>query len=186
VNAAGRPTQVGGTIARVLGWLILAGSLFVGLLFLAFFQWAFPGGFVGYLLGGFFAILGAIVSTVLLKGGGKLQAVGAKKERDAKEVALYALAARHDGIVTAEVAADALAMSIDEADQRLTDLVKEGSDVRLEVDDDGRLLYLFGAALPLRRVRIEPGAGGSRRVADPIHEDLDEELFEPDRRRSQR
>jgi hypothetical protein len=177
---------VGGTIARVLGWLVLAGGLFVGLLFLAFFQWLLPTGIVGYLFGGFFAILGVVVSTLLLKGGGKLHEAGVKKERDAKHGALYALAARHGGVVTAEAAAQALATSVDDADQRLTELVKEGSDVRLEVDDDGRLLYLFGVATPPRRVRIDAGPSGGRRVADESHDDAAEELAEPERRRARR
>lgn len=156
----------------------------MGLLFLAFFQWLLPGGIVGYLFGGFFAVLGALVGSLLLKGGGKLHDAGVKKERDAKHGALYALAARQGGVVTAELAAHALATSTEEADRRLTELVKEGSDVRLEVDDDGRLLYLFGDVLPPRRVRIDAGAEGGRRVADPLHEEADEDLLVPERRRS--
>ena len=47
VNVAGQPSQVGGTVARVMGWLALVGGLFVALLLGALFQALFPAGIVG-------------------------------------------------------------------------------------------------------------------------------------------
>jgi hypothetical protein len=79
--------------------------------------------------------------------------------------ALHALATRSSGVVTTEDAARAMSTTTEEADRVLTELVKRGDDVRLEVDDDGRLLYLFGptATVPTTRVRIS-GATPERRV----------------------
>lgn len=170
---AGKPAQLGGTIVRVFGWAVLVGGLLVAALLALFFQWLLPGGFAGFALGGIVGLMSVAFALILLLGGGKLRDSGAKKEQDARMRALHSLAARSSGVVTTEDAARAMGTTTDEADHVLTELVKRGDDVRLEVDDDGRLLYLFGPTAtvpPTTRVRIS-GPTPERRVDTAAYDD---------------
>src|SRR5512143_1753677 len=50
-NLAGKTSILGGTLARVLGWIVLGSGLVVGLGLLGLLQAIFPGGFAGWLVG---------------------------------------------------------------------------------------------------------------------------------------
>jgi hypothetical protein len=105
-------------------------------------------------LGSTIGLVSMTMGLLLLIGGKRLHKAGSERERDVQVAALRALATRHGGVVTPAEAARALGTSTQAADQILTDLVKKGEDVKLEVDDDGRLLYLFGGTIAPTRMRV--------------------------------
>lgn len=189
VATAGKPAQVGGTIVRVVGWAVLAGGLVAALLVGLVLQWLIPAGIAGWVLGGMIAMMTLAVSLLLLMGGGRLRDAGAKKEQDARTRALWQLAQRQRGVVTADEAARAMGVSTADADAVLTDLVKQGGDVRLEVDDDGNLLYLFGphaVAATHARVRVAPYSDRRAEDAAAYDEAAAAEAEESARRRGAR
>ncbi|MEO6418086.1 MAG: hypothetical protein ABIP39_01665, partial [Polyangiaceae bacterium] len=51
VNLAGQPSQIGGSVAKILGWLVLGVGVVVAVLLTALLQAIFPAGFVGWLFG---------------------------------------------------------------------------------------------------------------------------------------
>lgn len=159
VNVAGQPSKIGGTVASVAAWLVMAGGLATSAAVAALFQWLFPAGFIGWAFGGIILFLTLVVGIPLLLGGGALRRAGAARQRKAAEDAAKALATRSGGIVTAADLAAAIGVTEPEADALLTDLAKQGGDVKLEVDDDGRLFYTVGrGGLPPQRLRVGPGA----------------------------
>jgi hypothetical protein len=185
VNIAGRPSQVGGHIARVMGWVSLLGGAAIAIVIGAILQAVFPAGFAGWLVGGVILSIALVVALLLLLGGGKLRQRGEDVERETLRSAVFALAERSGGVLTAEQVAQALGMTPAAADAALTELAKvQDGRVALEVDDDGRLTYLFRPIAGLRvsprqRVRVAPPASSG----EPIEAELiDSET--PARRRS--
>jgi hypothetical protein len=150
VNLRGKPSRIGGAVASVAGWVILAGTLFAALLVGAILQAIFPAGaIVGWVLGGIIAAVGVGVSLLLLLGGRALKRSGVDAAQAARLEALGGLAAHQRGYVTAESASEALGCPIAEADALLTALAKQPeSGVTLEVDDDGKISYRFARHVP--------------------------------------
>jgi hypothetical protein len=141
VQLAGQPSMIGGTVARVFGWVVLGVGLFValtiawilGLIFSATAALAF---------GVPIAVLTLIVSLTMLLGGKKLAQSGEKTQSEARFEAIYALAANRGGAVTAADCARSIGMSEGEAERVLTAMTKQFPDyVTLEVDDEGKLFY---------------------------------------------
>jgi hypothetical protein len=163
VNLAGKPSRVGGTFARVLGWLVLlcGGSLALalGLLFLAL---GAPG--VGLAIAIPFAVVVLAIGIALVQSGRSLNDSGVQVGQMTRDQALLSLAA-HRGGVTAVEAARALGISHAEADAMLTGLAKREPDrVGVDVDDEGVLWYRVSAAPgePLPHVRVADVGGGPR------------------------
>ncbi|HEU4535984.1 MAG TPA: hypothetical protein VFS00_17790 [Polyangiaceae bacterium] len=168
LNLAGRPSQVGGSLARGFGYAL--GSF--ALLFSALVAWAlqalWPQGIAGYVVAGPMAALGLVLATLLVRGGSSLRRTGEQTEREAKERAVWALAARAGGSVTVPDVARALGLSSSAADAFLTSWAERDVDqLRLEVDDRGRLLYQFPSLLPAPAARPAHRAGAPVRVAPP-------------------
>lgn len=184
VNLAGQPAQFGGKIARFAGWMVLGGGLLSALLL----GWLLDGmALLAWVVGSTVGLFSLTVGLLLILGGKHLGKAGVKRERDVRLQAVQAIAARQRGVVTPEDVAPALGMSVAEADALLTELVKQGGDVRLEVDDDGRLLYLFGAAPLPPRVRVAgPAPDAPQRVAPPAAPSEEEEEVAPAARRRAR
>ncbi len=158
VNVAGQPSKIGGTVASVAAWVVLAGGLATSAAVAAFFQWLIPAGVLGWAFGGILLFLTLAFAIPLLLGGGALRRAGERRRRQAAEEAVWALATRSGGVVTAGDLAAAIGVSEPEADALLTALAKQGGEVRLEIDEDGRLFYTVGrGGLPPPRVRV--GAG---------------------------
>ena len=159
VNVAGRPAKVGGSIAWVLGWVILAFGLAAALVAGAILQAIFPAGVAGWIVGGVIGVFALTIGLALLISGRKLRDHGVGRERDAAVAAIHALAARQGGVVTPEDVGRALRLPVARADELLTDLAKAGS-VRLEVDDNGQLLYF--ADRTASKMRVAAPRGGAR------------------------
>jgi hypothetical protein len=163
VNLAGKSSRVGGTFARVLGWVVLVcgGSLAlaVGLLALAL-----QAGAVGLAFALPIAIVALVLGIALVRSGRSMNLSGVEAERATREQALLSLAA-HRGAVTAIEAARALGVGVAEADAMLTVLAKgQPERVAVDVDDQGVVWYRVSAAPgePIPRVRVGAGDGGMR------------------------
>ena len=183
VNMAGRPSKLGGTLAKAIGWIVLAVGLSIALLLGLFFQWVLPAGFAGYAVGGVIALLTATFGVLLLRGGKSLQKSGDDEAQFTREKAIFALAAHRGGMLTANDAASALGIRAEEADSLLTVLAKTKSDqVSLELDDSGGIYYRFPAMLgwsPPSAVRVDPGVAPAGVASPPEGELLDAEVEAP-------
>jgi hypothetical protein len=149
---AGKPSKVGGTVASVFGWLILAlGASFalgVGLLFAAFHLYA-----VALALALPMILFSSTIGALLVRRGGSLNRAGAALERATHDQALLALAA-HKGSVHAIDAARALGVSVEQADAMLTDLAKRAPEaLAVDIEDSGEVAYRFVDS----RIRVEGG-----------------------------
>lgn len=179
VNLAGQPSQIGGSVARVFGWLVLGVGLAFALILTALFQAIFPAGFVGWVLGGLTAALSIAVAVALLKGGRSLESSGKQAEMATRMQAIFALASNRRGVLSAEDVAPMLSITPHQADELLTAMAKEDPDrVRMDVDDSGRIAFSFpehgvfgaadareGGARGHPSVRVAQGAwGGPVRV----------------------
>lgn len=159
VTHAGQPSKVGGTVARVFGWLVLGGGLVLAALvaFLAFL--VAPGSMAPWLLSIPIAAVSMLVGWLLLRSGRELHSSGSRTEHQARRRAVIALAATRGNVVTATDVARTLDIGLDDADALLTRLAKEEMElVSVDVDEHGTVLYRFGG------VRW-PSDGGGFRVA---------------------
>ncbi len=144
VNLAGRPSRVGGTVANVFGWVVIAGGLITALLLGALFQAIFPAGIFGWVLGIVIGLISSVFGGSLVWGGKSLHKSGTAVRNDTQERALFALAQHRGGILTAQDVATALGMTATEADALLTHYAKTDPDrVKLEVDDNGLITFVF-------------------------------------------
>lgn len=144
VNLAGQPSRVGGTVANVAGWLVIAGGLVTALLLGALFQAILPAGIFGWILGIVIAVISLGIGGSLVYGGKSLQKSGTEVRKLTHERALFALAQNRGGVLSANDVAAALGMPAAEADKILTEYAKTDPDrVRLEVDDAGAITFVF-------------------------------------------
>ena len=164
VNLAGQPSQVGGTVAKVFGWLVLFFGVALAGIVIALFQAIFPAGVVGWAIGLPLLLLALATGVGLLMGGKSLTRSGKETEESVREKAIYALAQNRGGILTKEDVARSLNVSVQEGDAFLTRLAKTKSDdIAVDVDDSGQVLFRFRtfAAAPRIGVRVDvarPGA----------------------------
>ena len=168
LNLAGQPAKVGGSVARVFGWIVLAMGLITALLTGALFQAIFPAGVFGYILGTLIGAVSVLFGWLLLSGGKSLHKSGTEKERFTREQAIFALARNRGGMLSTMDVSQALNLPLPAADALMTTYAKEDPDrVRLEVDDAGSIYYVFPEiALPPPAGSVRVEAGGVR-VAEP-------------------
>jgi hypothetical protein len=185
VNVAGKPMKVGGGIASVMGWVVLAFGSFASIVIGALFNmlWSVAGsaaaGTIGLIVGGFFGAVTLVVALSLLLGGRKMSQTGEGDRRKVLEQGLFALAGKQRGSLTPRDAARHLQITEVEADTLLTDLVKKGDNrVTLEVDDDGTLRYTVPELLP--PVRIDPAVAPSPKVRVAPNAAIPDAEFEED------
>jgi hypothetical protein len=165
VNMAGKPQKVGGTVARVIGWLVLIVGMSFGL-GLGLLAYAIFSPVAGLAVGLPFFIVSLAVGLGFVKGGGALHKSGTKEERGTREQAIVALAANRGGILMAEQAAPALGVSVDEASAVLEAMAREQPDkCTLDIDDQGRIYYRFVDAPWYTDSRYR--VGNDARVAAP-------------------
>src|SRR5690242_5493841 len=67
LNLAGQPSKIGGAVASVVGWIVLAGGLSLALMITLIAQALFPAGFAGYALGIPIAALSLVVGILLVR-----------------------------------------------------------------------------------------------------------------------
>lgn len=164
VNVAGQPSKIGGGVAAVVGLSVLVIGSFIALFVGAIIHIFAPP--VAYAIGGFLEAVVLFVSALLLWGGRTLFRSGEERAQIARERAIYAIAKRRNGSVTAGELARALSISEAEADAILTAMVKRPDGrMTLEVDDDGTLRYEMRELMP--RVRVAEHVGERKRVATP-------------------
>jgi hypothetical protein len=147
VNLTGKPARLGGTLATVLGWTVLAIMLAMALVIGVVLHALSPA--IGFVVGGVIAALGVAAAMVLLMGGKLLHRTGDRAAFTAKRDAVFALAQNQRGILRPDLAARSLGVSTSEADAFLTSLSRQPeSGVILEVDNDGKLYYRFSEFAP--------------------------------------
>jgi len=147
VNLAGQPSKVGGTVARVFGWIVLVFGTMTSLGTAAMCNAIAEGSAAPYILGIPMALITFALSYFLLKGGKKLEQSGEDTQKATRTQAVFALANTRGGMVTPNDLAQAIGISPKEADDVLTAMAKESSDhVSIEVDDNGTIYYRFATA----------------------------------------
>jgi hypothetical protein len=175
VSYAGKPSKVGGTVARVIGWLVLTFGLSTAL-GLGLLLGSLVSVWLGLALGLPIGIVSTVVGTMLVLSGGKLRNEGDAKQRETRRQAVFALARNRRGAVTADEAARAMGVSPAEADAFLTDLAKTISEeVTVEIDDRGGIYYAFPRLLPETKQRFEEPRMRVDGAQDPSGDALAEE-----------
>lgn len=179
VTHAGQPSKVGGTVARVFGWLVLAGGWIVAALLAGLIM--LLGGQEGAVIS--FGLIGGVASLIayaLLRSGRELKLAGEGAEETMKNQAVFALAGTRGGVLRAFDVAQMLHVNVQEADDLLTKLAKTQSEqVSVDIDDEGTLLYRFNTihwreGMPHVRV----GSPVQTRVDAMQGEPLEEEFAE--------
>jgi hypothetical protein len=169
VTLAGQGSKVGGTVARVFGWVVLAAGLFFALALAGILLALGASGLAAGVIGGPIALISAVVAYALLRGGKELKKSGDEAEQATKLQALFALANTRGGVLTAADVAQMLAISAKEGDDVLTKLAKENPEqVQVDVDDNGNILYRFTAA-NWKSVQQRTYTGGMAPNAVPPH-----------------
>ncbi|HVJ18222.1 MAG TPA: hypothetical protein VM686_22535 [Polyangiaceae bacterium] len=188
LNLAGQPSKIGGTVGKVLGYGVIVSGLLAALTLILLFYFLAPASAMGYAVGIPLAIISLVVGGAMIYGSGRLHRSGTDAEREARQQALYALAANRGGMLTSLDAARALNLKVADVDAVLGDWVKNDPDhISLEVDDNGELFYLFsrpGQRLDTfgKRYRVE--AEGRVRVIDALEAEAAENEAERERMRS--
>lgn len=144
VSIAGKPSKLGGRVARLFGWGSLlmgtASALGIGALVQAIFERTYAG----YVIGGAIELVAVVVGWAFLGTGKTLVQAGESKQQSTREQAIFALARHRGGVVTAADLAASITVSVEEADRMLTELAKSRHDeVSLEVSDAGDVSYHF-------------------------------------------
>jgi len=153
VTLAGQPSKVGGTIAAILGWLVLGGGLLIAVTVGLLLQAIFPAYIAGYGIGGMIALVSLGISLALLLSGRSLRRMGTRAAQDARDQAILALAAPKGGILTAKDVSIALGDTVPDSDTLLTDMTRRSDQAVLEMDDEGKILYRFPHVLPATQQR---------------------------------
>jgi len=177
LQVAGRPAQIGGRVASALGYLVLFGGGIAALAIGAVLQALFPAGVAGWIAGSLLLSVAVFVGLAMLLGGRRLHARGIASARDARERAINSLAARRGGTITAAEVGSALGIGEQVADELLTGMVRRADGaVLLEIDPDGRLIYLF----PSLRPRVADATAPPRIASAPNDEaEIEEDEAEP-------
>lgn len=193
VTLAGQGSKVGGTVARVFGWVVLICGLTAALLVGIGLQLLFTGGIAGYVLGLPIALAATIFGYLLLRSGRSLQQIGTGEQKGARTKAIFALAQNRGGMITAMDVAQSLNVSPQEADALMTELAKTIPDqVSLEVDDAGGIYFRFPAMMTTWQgsgVRVDASVNPTRVAGSPPAQEaevLEAEVIPPPARQQTR
>jgi hypothetical protein len=146
----------------MLGYLVLVGGIGTAATLMLLFAFLAPTSVMGYAVGIPVAVFSLMVGLGLIHAGRRLHRFGTDAEREARERALYALAANRGGLLTALDGARALNLSVADVETVLNEWTKRDPEhVSLEIDEDGALFYLFSRPGERRdtfgkRYRVEP------------------------------
>ena len=96
-----------------------------------------------------------------IRAGAQNMEAARRLDSEAHHTTVRELARERGGVLSASGTAEVLGVSVEEADAILTSMVGDGSEVDLEVDDDGVVTYVFHAersSAAKVRVETEPEA----------------------------
>lgn len=144
VTMAGQTSKVGGTVARVFGWIILVVGLLFALSLAGLMSLLGSSGDWIAGINGTIAAITMLTAYAILRSGRALKKSGDDEALAMKNQAIFALANTRGGVLRPWDVAQNLQVTPKEADDILTKLAKEHSDhVTLDVDNDGNILYRF-------------------------------------------
>jgi hypothetical protein len=175
VNLAGKPAKLGGTVASVVGWAVMAVTLGIALILGVILQALFPAAMIGWAVGGVLSALGVAAGMVLLMGGKFLVKSGDQAALTARRDAVLALAQTQAGILRPPTVATALGVSPTEAENILTAFSRDPN-------SDGKLYYrvieiasLTPWRAPAPAVPETPGprVGGTQMADEPVEEEAE-------------
>lgn len=186
VSLAGKPSKVGGTVAGVLGWLVLIGGTATALLLGLLATWLFETAVAGLSIGLPIGFIAVAIGLLLLISGRKLARSGEKAERTAQAQAIFSLAAHRRRPLTAHEVGLALDLPTPEADALLTQLAKERpEEVTVDIGERGEILYGFPGVMGQPRVRfstpplrIDPSRAAAGGANEPALSPDEEEVYE--------
>lgn len=151
LTLAGQPSRVGGKLAFFSGWAVMVMGLSLALFLGLLLHSIWPASFVGLAFAVPIAILSLFFGGFLVFGGKRLHSSGEKAQRTARLEAVRAMAAHRGGSITARDVARSLELDESETDTLLTELAKDpDANVSLDIDDEGRIHYLFGTTAEAR------------------------------------
>lgn len=168
LSLTGRPTRIGGAFASAAGWVVLVLGLSLAIFFGVLLHSVWPGTLLGWAFAIPTAVISLLVGILLIASGRRWQKRGIDAARSVKLDAVRALVAHRGGSVTSEDVAEALHVGEEESDALLTELAKDPKlNVNLDVDDEGRIHYLFGVLERRWRVLEEDAARRESVEEDP-------------------
>ena len=130
----------GGQAVGGLGYALLFGGLGIALVAALVIQWFFPAGILGFVVGAVLLLATAPLGIAFRRAAAKLTQAGADRERTANLETIDQLAQATGTGVTVDELARVGGVTEARADVILTELANAG-DLRLEVSDEGVLLY---------------------------------------------
>lgn len=149
VTLAGKPSKLGGRLARWVGFAVLAFGTTVSLSVGALLRAIFDHSMAGYVVGGAMELLTVAVAWAFVGAGTSLSRSGEDKALATQKRAAVALATHHGGFVTAKELAAATSVSEGQAEQLLTAWAKaDHEEVSVEFNDDGVVYYRFRKVAP--------------------------------------
>lgn len=156
VNLAGQPSQVGGTLTRIVGFIVLFAGLSVSLVVFGILAIFVPALWIAAAVGVPLALLVALASWAIIRGGRTLEKSGLSEQQTTRIQAVIALARNAKAPLTAQQVSTALGIGLAQADALLTDLAKRHPEVAsVEIDDQGGVFYRVDAGSPKLRVAAE-------------------------------
>jgi hypothetical protein len=145
----GKPSKLGGAIAKVVGWVVLVGGLFAAFAMYSLLAWLMPGGPASWIVATPMAVLSMIFGGLFVFGGKTLQSSGSAAQKKTRMSAIYSLAAYRKGSLSAAEAASAVNLSEKETSDLLTQVAKDEPDyVVVDLDEAGAIRYRFPTLLP--------------------------------------
>ena len=168
VTYAGKPAQVGGTVAKAFGWGALAMGLPIGIFLFGFFGWLFSSFTVGAVFGVPVLSLTLALWLIGFLSGRSLKKSGDESQRTTHEQAVFALAVTRRGNLTGMEVAQATGLSPVESEDLLTDMAKRLPDqMAVDLDENGILHFRFPRIDFEHRIRVTEE---EQRVANEVHQ----------------
>ncbi|MEM9691253.1 MAG: hypothetical protein AAGA56_01790 [Myxococcota bacterium] len=179
LNLAGKPARYGGQAARIVGFAVLAVGLFLALAAGLILQALIPTMWLGYAVATVIALPALFFGVGGILGGTYLRRRGRQELAEAQLDTVRNLAVHRRNVLTAADVASALDVSASEADAILTELARRPEEnVGIDVDDAGRILYLFHSSEAMRwRIKAE-AAGLSEEDRRALEAEAEAELAE--------
>jgi hypothetical protein len=134
-------------------------SLAAGILLAALAAIVLPGAF-GIVAAILLGALGVGIGALSLRAGARSMGKAEDEDHRALEGRVLQLAQKNDGALTATQVAEALGLSVEDADRALTRMVGDGSRIEVDVDHEGVVRYVFREvrASLTPKVRVEEEA----------------------------